>query len=95
MRDKWELTRKTADLLLDFGEATDRDHAYSLTSAICGSAGSSSTCCSATCSSLKQKRSALRPVIAELRRRFAVSAAETGSQELHRRAGVGAGGGLG
>ncbi|MDC9485280.1 DUF503 domain-containing protein, partial [Clostridioides difficile] len=39
--------------------------------------------------SLKQKRSAVRPVIAELQRRFAVSAAETGSQQLHRRAGVG------
>jgi uncharacterized protein len=39
--------------------------------------------------SLKQKRSAVRPVIAELQRRFAVSAAETGSQDLHRRAGVG------
>jgi uncharacterized protein len=39
--------------------------------------------------SLKQKRSAIRPVIAELRRRFAVSAAETGSQQLHRRAGIG------
>lgn len=39
--------------------------------------------------SLKQKRSAVRPVVAELQRRFAVSAAETGSQELHRRAGVG------
>ncbi len=39
--------------------------------------------------SLKQKRSVLRPVIAELRRRFAVSAAETGAQELHRRASVG------
>jgi uncharacterized protein len=39
--------------------------------------------------SLKQKRSAIRPLIAELRRRFDVSAAETGSQELHRRAGVG------
>jgi uncharacterized protein YlxP (DUF503 family) len=39
--------------------------------------------------SLKQKRSAVRPVIAELRRRFDVSAAETGSQQLHRRAGVG------
>jgi uncharacterized protein len=39
--------------------------------------------------SLKQKRSAIRPVIAELRRRFDVSAAETGSQELHRRAGIG------
>jgi uncharacterized protein YlxP (DUF503 family) len=39
--------------------------------------------------SLKQKRSVVRPVVAELQRRFAVSAAETGSQELHRRAGVG------
>jgi uncharacterized protein YlxP (DUF503 family) len=39
--------------------------------------------------SLKQKRSAVRPVIAELHRRFAVSAAETGSQQLHRRAGIG------
>ncbi|PRC44608.1 DUF503 domain-containing protein, partial [Mycobacterium sp. ITM-2017-0098] len=28
-------------------------------------------------------------VIAELARRFAVSAAETGSQDLHRRAGIG------
>ena len=39
--------------------------------------------------SLKEKRSAVRPVIAELQRRFAVSVAETGSHELHRRAGVG------
>jgi uncharacterized protein YlxP (DUF503 family) len=39
--------------------------------------------------SLKQKRSVIRPVIAELRRRFDVSAAETGSHELHRRAGIG------
>ena len=39
--------------------------------------------------SLKHKRSAIRPVIAELQRRFAVSAAETASQELHRRAGIG------
>jgi uncharacterized protein YlxP (DUF503 family) len=39
--------------------------------------------------SLKQKRSAIRPVIAELQRRFAVSAAETGGQGLHRRAMVG------
>ncbi|GAB3224197.1 DUF503 domain-containing protein [Mycolicibacterium hippocampi] len=39
--------------------------------------------------SLKQKRSVIRPVIAELARRFSVSAAETGSQDLHRRAGVG------
>lgn len=39
--------------------------------------------------SLKQKRSAVRPVIAELQRRFGVSAAETGHQDLHRRANVG------
>lgn len=41
--------------------------------------------------SLKQKRSLIRPVVAELTRRFAVSAAETGSQDLHRRAGIGIG----
>jgi hypothetical protein len=39
--------------------------------------------------SLKQKRSVIRPVVAELQRKFGVSAAETGSHELHRRAGVG------
>jgi uncharacterized protein len=39
--------------------------------------------------SLKQKRSVIRPVIAELHRRFSVAAAETGSQQLHRRASVG------
>ncbi len=39
--------------------------------------------------SLKQKRSVIRPVIAELRRRFTVSAAETGAQDLHRRANIG------
>jgi uncharacterized protein YlxP (DUF503 family) len=39
--------------------------------------------------SLKQKRSAIRPLIAELQRRFAVSAAETGAQDLHRRANIG------
>jgi uncharacterized protein YlxP (DUF503 family) len=39
--------------------------------------------------SLKQKRSAIRPVIAELQRKFAVSAAETGDHDLHRRAGIG------
>ena len=39
--------------------------------------------------SLKQKRSVVRPIVAELRRRFSVSAAETGSLELHRRAGIG------
>ncbi|MCW2829910.1 MAG: hypothetical protein JWP31_602 [Aeromicrobium sp.] len=39
--------------------------------------------------SLKQKRSAVRPLIADLRRTFTVAAAETGSLDLHRRAGVG------
>ena len=39
--------------------------------------------------SLKEKRSVVRPIVAELQRRFAVSAAETGSQDLHRRAGIG------
>ena len=39
--------------------------------------------------SLKQKRSVIRPVVAELRRRFAVSVAETGAQDLHRRANIG------
>lgn len=39
--------------------------------------------------SLKQKRSAVRPVVAELRRRFAVSAAEAGHLDLHRRALIG------
>ena len=36
--------------------------------------------------SLKQKRGVVRPIVAELRRRFEVSAAETGDQELYRRA---------
>ena len=39
--------------------------------------------------SLKEKRSVIRPLVAELTRRFAVSAAETGAQDLYRRAGVG------
>ncbi|GGU64882.1 DUF503 domain-containing protein [Streptomyces lavendofoliae] len=39
--------------------------------------------------SLKEKRSVVRPIIAELQRKFAVSVAETGSQNLHRRAGIG------
>ncbi|BBZ13510.1 DUF503 domain-containing protein [Mycobacterium branderi] len=39
--------------------------------------------------SLKQKRSVIRPVIAELQRKLSVSVAETGSQELYRRAGIG------
>lgn len=39
--------------------------------------------------SLKEKRSVVRPVVAELRRRFEVSAAEVGDANLHRRAQVG------
>ncbi|HWC79185.1 MAG TPA: DUF503 domain-containing protein [Pseudonocardiaceae bacterium] len=39
--------------------------------------------------SLKQKRSVVRPVLAELRRKFEVSAAEAGYQDLHRRALIG------
>jgi uncharacterized protein YlxP (DUF503 family) len=36
--------------------------------------------------SLKEKRSVVRPIVAELRRRHEVSAAETGHLDLHRRA---------
>ena len=39
--------------------------------------------------SLKQKRSVVRPVVAELRRKLSVSAAETGHQDLHRRTELG------
>lgn len=40
--------------------------------------------------SLKQKRSVVRPLIAELQRRYpSVAAAETGHLDLHRRAEVG------
>lgn len=39
--------------------------------------------------SLKEKRAVIRPIVAELRRRFEVSASEAGDQELHRRALVG------
>jgi uncharacterized protein YlxP (DUF503 family) len=39
--------------------------------------------------SLKTKRSIVRPLVADLRRTFTVSAAETGSLDLHRRAGIG------
>ncbi|MFF3036790.1 DUF503 domain-containing protein [Arthrobacter citreus] len=41
--------------------------------------------------SLKQKRSLVRPLVAELQRKFAVSAAETGQLDLHRRAEIGIG----
>jgi uncharacterized protein YlxP (DUF503 family) len=39
--------------------------------------------------SLKGKRAVVRPIVAELRRRFAVSAAEVGDLDLHRRVQVG------
>ncbi|MGY5035044.1 DUF503 domain-containing protein [Streptomyces sp. 900116325] len=39
--------------------------------------------------SLKEKRSIVRPIVAELQRKYAVSAAETGGQDLHRRAEIG------
>jgi uncharacterized protein YlxP (DUF503 family) len=38
--------------------------------------------------SLKDKRGVVRPIVAELAKRFSVSVAETGAQELHRRAEV-------
>ncbi|NMN99756.1 DUF503 domain-containing protein [Gordonia sp. TBRC 11910] len=41
--------------------------------------------------SLKEKRSVIRPVIAEIKRKYSVSAAEVGNHDLHRRAGIGAG----
>jgi len=41
--------------------------------------------------SLKEKRMVVRPLVGELRRRFEVSAAETGSHDLHRRAEVSVG----
>jgi uncharacterized protein YlxP (DUF503 family) len=40
-------------------------------------------------SSLKAKRAVVRPILAELRRRFEVSVAETGNHDLHRRAELG------
>jgi uncharacterized protein YlxP (DUF503 family) len=39
--------------------------------------------------SLKQKRSAVRPVLAELRRRFEVTVAEAGHLDKHRRSLIG------
>jgi uncharacterized protein YlxP (DUF503 family) len=40
--------------------------------------------------SLKEKRAYVRPLIAELARRFSVATAEVGNQDLHRRSTVGA-----
>jgi uncharacterized protein YlxP (DUF503 family) len=39
--------------------------------------------------SLKGKRAVVRPILAELRRRYAVAAAEVGDNDLHRRVQVG------
>ena len=39
--------------------------------------------------SLKEKRSVVRPIVAELKRKFEVSAAEAGHLDLHRRALIG------
>lgn len=39
--------------------------------------------------SLKEKRSVVRPIVAELQRTFAVSAAEAGHLDLHRRTLIG------
>ena len=39
--------------------------------------------------SLKEKRSVVRPIVAELQRRYGVSVAEVGDQELYRRARIG------
>jgi uncharacterized protein YlxP (DUF503 family) len=41
--------------------------------------------------SLKEKRSVIRPIIAEIRRKYEVSVAEAGRPELHRRAEIGVG----
>jgi hypothetical protein len=40
--------------------------------------------------SLKEKRSLVRPLVSELKRMFAVSAAEVDHLDLHRRAGIAA-----
>lgn len=39
--------------------------------------------------SLKEKRSVVRPIVAELRRKYAVSVAEVGGHDLYRRAEIG------
>ncbi|GAC69700.1 DUF503 domain-containing protein [Gordonia soli] len=40
-------------------------------------------------SSLKEKRSVVRPIVADIRKRFAVSVAEVGHLDKHRRAEIG------
>jgi len=41
--------------------------------------------------SLKEKRSVVRPIVAEVRKKFDVSVAEVDHQDLHRRTAIGAG----
>ena len=86
-QDSWQLTRQTADLLLEMGQQPTR-HANPLSSGV-WIGWLEFDLLLGDVHSLKQKRSVIRPVIAELQRRFAVSAAETGAQDLHRRANVG------
>ena len=86
----WQLSARTADVLLAFRNDSDRrprrrraaDPAMWIGwlefDLLLGDVHS-----------LKQKRSVVRPIVAELQRKFGVSAAETGSHELHRRAGIG------
>lgn len=40
--------------------------------------------------SLKEKRSVVRPIVAEMQRRYAISVAEVDGQDLHRRTTIGA-----
>ena len=42
-----------------------------------------------SCTARRSSGSIVRPIVAELTRRFSVSAAETGDQDVHRRAGIG------
>ena len=88
LRDTWQLTRQTADLLLELGDG-DLPYADRAERADMWIGWLEFDLLLGDVRSLKQKRSAIRPVIAELQRRFAVSAAETGSQDLHRRANIG------
>ena len=39
--------------------------------------------------SLKEKRSLVRPIVAEVKRRFSISVAEVGHLDLHRRSAIG------
>ena len=85
----WQLSARTAEVLLAF--RNDSHHARAddgpLTRDVDRLAGVRPAV--GDVHSLKQKRSVVRPIVAELQRKFGVSAAETGSHELHRRARIG------